>query len=82
MQEVLRAAACSLICNHLAHCATHGNRSRSEEEKEDLYDELLDMMYKEPLQEIEFTPDLLSQGAPPVPSGDHLRCEGASCCRR
>ncbi|MGC2215063.1 MAG: metal-sensitive transcriptional regulator [Silvibacterium sp.] len=45
-QEALRAVARSLMRNHLAHCATHAIRSGSEEEKEAMYDELLEMIYK------------------------------------
>lgn len=45
-QEALRAVARSLMRNHLAHCATHAIKSGSEEEKEAMYDELLDMIYK------------------------------------
>jgi DNA-binding FrmR family transcriptional regulator len=45
-QEALRAVARSLMRNHLAHCATHAIQSGSEEEKEAMYDELMDMIYK------------------------------------
>jgi len=45
-QEALRAVARSLMRNHLAHCASHAIRSGSDEEKEAMYDELLEMIYK------------------------------------
>jgi CsoR family transcriptional regulator, copper-sensing transcriptional repressor len=45
-QEALRAVARSLMRNHLAHCASHAIRSGSEEDKEAMYDELLEMIYK------------------------------------
>jgi DNA-binding FrmR family transcriptional regulator len=45
-QEALRAVARSLMRNHLAHCASHSIRSGSEEEREAMYDELLEMIYK------------------------------------
>ena len=45
-QEALRAVARNLMRNHLAHCATHAIKSGSEEEKEAMYDELLNMIYK------------------------------------
>jgi CsoR family transcriptional regulator, copper-sensing transcriptional repressor len=45
-QEALRAVARSLMRNHLTHCASHAIRSGSEEEKEAMYDELLEMIYK------------------------------------
>jgi DNA-binding FrmR family transcriptional regulator len=45
-QEALRAVARSLMRNHLAHCATHAIRTGSEEEKQAMYDELLEMIYK------------------------------------
>jgi CsoR family transcriptional regulator, copper-sensing transcriptional repressor len=45
-QEALRAVARSLMRNHLAHCASHAIQTGSEEEKEAMYDELLDMIYK------------------------------------
>jgi DNA-binding FrmR family transcriptional regulator len=46
VQEALRAVARSLMRNHLSHCASHAIRAGSEEEKEAMYDELLDMIYK------------------------------------
>jgi DNA-binding FrmR family transcriptional regulator len=45
-QEALRAVARALMRNHLAHCASHAIRTGTEEEKEAMYDELLDMIYK------------------------------------
>jgi CsoR family transcriptional regulator, copper-sensing transcriptional repressor len=45
-QEALRAVARSLMRNHLMHCASHAIRTGSEAEKETMYDELLDMIYK------------------------------------
>lgn len=45
-QEALRAVARSLMRNHLTHCASHAITTGSEEEKEAMYDELLDMIYK------------------------------------
>jgi DNA-binding FrmR family transcriptional regulator len=45
-QEALRAVARSLMRNHLAHCATYAIRNGSEDEREAMYDELLDLIYK------------------------------------
>jgi len=45
-QEALRAVARYLMRNHLSHCASHAIRTGSEEEREAMYDELLDMIYK------------------------------------
>lgn len=45
-QEALRAVARALMRNHLAHCASHAIRTGSENEREAMYDELLDMIYK------------------------------------
>lgn len=45
-QEALRAVARALMRNHLAHCATHAIKNGSEEDKQAMYDELLDMIYK------------------------------------
>jgi DNA-binding FrmR family transcriptional regulator len=45
-QEALRAVARSLMRNHLAHCATHAIRNGSEDDREAMYDELLDLIYK------------------------------------
>ena len=45
-QEALRAVARALMRNHLAHCATHAIRSGSDEERHAMYDELLDIIYK------------------------------------
>ena len=44
--EALRAVARSLMRNHLEHCMAHAIRSGTEDEKQDMYDELLDMIYK------------------------------------
>jgi DNA-binding FrmR family transcriptional regulator len=45
-QEALRAVARALMRNHLTHCAAHAIQTGSEVEKEAMYDELLDMIYK------------------------------------
>ena len=45
-QEALRAVARSLMRNHLAHCASHAIRTGSDEQKQAMYDELLEMIYK------------------------------------
>ena len=45
-QEALRAVARALMRNHLAHCASHAIRTGSEEQKQAMYDELLQMIYK------------------------------------
>ena len=45
-QEALRAVARSLMRKHLTHCASHAIRTGSDEEREAMYDELLDMIYK------------------------------------
>jgi CsoR family transcriptional regulator, copper-sensing transcriptional repressor len=45
-QEALRAVARGLMSNHLAHCATHAIRTGSSEERQAMYDELLEMIYK------------------------------------
>jgi CsoR family transcriptional regulator, copper-sensing transcriptional repressor len=46
VQEALRAVARSLMRNHLAHCATDAIRSGTEEQRRAMYDELLEMIYK------------------------------------
>jgi DNA-binding FrmR family transcriptional regulator len=45
-QEALRSVARALMRNHLAHCATHAIRNGSSEERQAMYDELLEMIYK------------------------------------
>lgn len=45
-QEALRAVARALMRNHLAHCASHAIRGGSDEERQAMYDELLEMIYK------------------------------------
>lgn len=45
-QEALRAVARALMRNHLAHCATHAIRTGSDQERHAMYDELLDIIYK------------------------------------
>lgn len=46
VQEALRAVARALMRNHLAHCATHAIRSGSDEDRQAMYDELLNIIYK------------------------------------
>jgi CsoR family transcriptional regulator, copper-sensing transcriptional repressor len=45
-QQALRAVARALMRNHLAHCVTHAIRTGSEEKRHAIYDELLDIIYK------------------------------------
>src|SRR6201996_8304498 len=45
-QEALRAVARALMRNHLSHCAAHAIRTGSTEERQAMYDELLEMIYK------------------------------------
>jgi CsoR family transcriptional regulator, copper-sensing transcriptional repressor len=45
-QQALRAVARALMRNHLAHCASHAIRTGSEEERQAMYDELLEIIYK------------------------------------
>lgn len=45
-QEALRGVARALMRNHLSHCATHAIRSGSDQERHAMYDELLDLIYK------------------------------------
>ncbi|HTF66212.1 MAG TPA: metal-sensitive transcriptional regulator [Edaphobacter sp.] len=45
-QEALRAVARALMRNHLSHCATHAFNSGSAQDREAMYDELLDIIYK------------------------------------
>ncbi|MEO5511492.1 MAG: metal-sensitive transcriptional regulator [Longimicrobiales bacterium] len=44
-QEALRAVGRELMRNHLKHCATSAIRE-SDERAEEMFDELIDMMYK------------------------------------
>lgn len=46
VQEALRSVARALMHNHLTHCATHAIRRGSEQERQSMYDELLEMIYK------------------------------------
>ena len=45
-QEALRAIARALMRNHLAHCAAHAIRNGSEKDRQAMYDELLEIIYK------------------------------------
>ncbi len=45
-QEALRAVARELMHNHLAHCAAAAIRNGSEAERSAMYEELLEMIYK------------------------------------
>lgn len=45
VQEALRAVGRELMRNHLEHCATDAIRA-GDEEAEEMYDELVDLMYK------------------------------------
>jgi len=45
-QEALRAVARALMRNHLTHCAAQAIRTGSADERQAMYDELLEMIYK------------------------------------
>jgi DNA-binding FrmR family transcriptional regulator len=45
-QEALRAVARALMRNHLTHCAAQAIRTGSTDERQAMYDELLEMIYK------------------------------------
>jgi CsoR family transcriptional regulator, copper-sensing transcriptional repressor len=46
IQQALRSIARLLMSNHFTHCATQAIRSGSAQEKQAMYDELLDLIYK------------------------------------
>jgi DNA-binding FrmR family transcriptional regulator len=46
VQEALRGVGRELMRNHLRHCATEAIRKGSPEEAETVYDELLEILYK------------------------------------
>lgn len=45
-QEALRAVARGLMRNHLEHCVAHAISTGTPEDREQMYDEVLDMIYK------------------------------------
>ncbi len=46
VHEALRGVGRELMRNHLKHCATSAIRSGDEARAEDMYDELIDIIYK------------------------------------
>ena len=46
VQEALRGVARALMRNHLTHCATHAISQGTPQQKEAMYDELLNLIYK------------------------------------
>lgn len=46
VQQALRSVARALMSNHLTHCATEAIRTGSAREQQAMYDELLDLIYK------------------------------------
>jgi DNA-binding FrmR family transcriptional regulator len=46
VQEALRSVARALMRNHLTHCATHAISQGTPQEKQAMYDELLNLIYK------------------------------------
>jgi DNA-binding FrmR family transcriptional regulator len=46
VQEALRGVGRALLHNHLKHCATEAIRSGDPAEAEAMYDELMELMYK------------------------------------
>jgi DNA-binding FrmR family transcriptional regulator len=46
VQEALRGVGRALLHNHLKHCATEAIRSGNPEQAEAMYEELMDLMYR------------------------------------
>jgi DNA-binding FrmR family transcriptional regulator len=46
VQEALRGVGRALLHNHLKHCATEAIRSGDPDKAEAMYDELMELMYK------------------------------------
>ena len=46
VQEALRGAGRALLHNHLKHCATEAIRSGDPDKAEAMYDELMELMYR------------------------------------
>ncbi|SRR5579875_806428 len=46
VQQALRSVARALMSNHLTHCATEAIRTGSPRQQQAMYDELLDLIYK------------------------------------
>ncbi len=46
VQEALRGTGRALLHNHLKHCATEAIRSGDKDKAEAMYDELMELMYK------------------------------------
>ena len=46
VQQALRSVARALMSNHLTHCATQAIRTGSPKEQQAMYDELLELIYK------------------------------------
>jgi DNA-binding FrmR family transcriptional regulator len=46
VQEAIRGVARSLMRNHLHHCAAKALQGDSEQDRQIMYDELLDLIYK------------------------------------
>ena len=46
VQQALRSVARALMSNHLTHCAAQAIRTGSPDEKQAMYNELLDLIYK------------------------------------
>ena len=46
VQQALRSVARALMSNHLTHCATQAIRTGSLQQQQAMYDELLELIYK------------------------------------
>jgi DNA-binding FrmR family transcriptional regulator len=46
VHEALRSVGRELVRNHLMHCAANAIRSGDARETDEMYDEIIDMMYK------------------------------------
>jgi CsoR family transcriptional regulator, copper-sensing transcriptional repressor len=46
VQEALRGVGRSLLYNHLKHCVTESIRTKDPEQADEMYEELMELMYK------------------------------------
>jgi len=46
VQEALRGVGRSLLYNHLKHCVTESIRTKDPDQADEMYEELMELMYK------------------------------------